>query len=430
MLSVRLQTSGIRGTVRFIENEAIIASFTFSYAEPVERRKDAIRIYGPSNNMILTHVLFEDITFAEIDSYVSEGRDSILKAAKELLSEYDYMTLKDMFDYIREMRIEEEGGPDASDLMYGIIEAADRCRGEIVPCFIGAPGIGKTEVIERFARDHGRNVVHIIVSQILPTEVSGITMPNQETRSMDVFDHFRLSHMKDGDILFFDELLKGQQQVLNACLTLIQERRLMSGSMLPDVLIIAAANPLKSPSQLPLEIRQRFMFVQVDWNPDNWVNYMVSKGFDNTKALKALLPSITTSDNNDWNTLTPRTATKLCDWLRSTRDTGLKVSVERYIRDTFGIQVLEKIKAVAGENKETKAEKVKKTVDNLLDGVKYNRTLNNSLSPEKTDEIDELKKEVNTLHLSDPEDMRKLIDMLKDIPEWPAIMESLSDMKF
>ena len=109
-------------------------------------------------------------------------------------------------DVTRLTRRRENGKLLTSEIQ-GLMEAVDRRRGDIVPCLLGAPGIGKTEGIEEFARAHGRNVVHIIASQILPTEVSGMTMPNQETHSMDVFDHSRLSHMRDGDILFLDELL-------------------------------------------------------------------------------------------------------------------------------------------------------------------------------------------------------------------------------
>ena len=86
-------------------------------------------------------------------------------------------------------------------------------------------------------------VVTIIASQILPNEVSGITMPVVEERSMEIFDHFRLSSLKNGDILFFDELLEADQMVLSACLTLIESRELMSGRLLPDVMIVGATNP-------------------------------------------------------------------------------------------------------------------------------------------------------------------------------------------
>lgn len=225
----------------------------------------------------------------------------------------------------------------------GLMEAVDMARSEIVPCLIGASGIGKTEGIESFARKHGRKVVHLIASQVLPTEVSGMTMPNQETHAMDVFDHSRISHMQDGDILFLDELLKGQQQVLSACLTMVQERRLMSGTPLPDVIIVAAANPLASPKMLPVEIRQRFMFVEVSFDGKSWCEYMRGRGIPNPESVVNNL--VTDHDRSDWNTLTPRTATKLLTWLDRTIGTDAHAMVAQTIRNMFDETVLGRLTA-------------------------------------------------------------------------------------
>lgn len=310
-----------------------------------------------------------------------------------------------------------------SDQIYRLIEAADRCRKEIVLCLLGKPGIGKTEAVERFARDHGRDVVHIIASQILPSEVSGMTMPNQETKSMDIFDHYRLSHMKDGDILFFDELLKGQQQVLNACLTLIQERRLMSGTKLPDVLVIAAANPLATPAQLPVEIRQRFLFVDVEWDEHGWINYMKALGFKDYNELAKLAIKVKASlDQTDrWNTLTPRTATKLCLWLKAS---GNSVDVREYILSTFGADVLSRISgAVNGLDVEKPEVQFAKKIIDFID--KHG----NEEDPE--DNLNSAHDRSDALALADAivngemADLSELLDTLMKLPEWEQIQEVL-----
>lgn len=324
-------------------------------------------------------------------------------------------------DVLRKKRIER--GIMYNDDVYDLIEAADKCRKEIVLCLLGKPGIGKTEAVERFAKDHNRNVVHIITSQILPSEVSGMTMPNQETRSMDVFDHYRLSHMKDGDILFFDELLKGQQQVLNACLTLIQERRLMSGTELPDVLIIAAANPLASPTQLPLEIRQRFMFVEVNWDHSEWVEYMMDLGFENERVLNKLSDKIYTGLQSvkTWNTLTPRTATKLCMWMRESHSP----QVELYIRNVFGADVASLIIDVV-ENRVKESPKIQianKIIENLTKTY---------VDPDEKDEDDSRSVAIDMakdIVSGNSDDMSALVDILIKLPEWDEIKEVLSNTK-
>lgn len=311
----------------------------------------------------------------------------------------------------------------ADDKVYKLIEAADKCRKEIVLCLMGKPGIGKTESVERFAKDNNRNVVHIIASQILPSEVSGMTMPNQETRSMDVFDHYRMSHMKDGDILFFDELLKGQQAVLNACLTLIQERRLMSGTKLPDVLIVAAANPLATPVQLPVEIRQRFLFVDVEWDVYGWIEYMKQLGFKHEDELARLAYKIKNSlDRTDsWNTLTPRTATKLCQWLRASDNSPY---VRDYILNAFGADVLSKVSvAVMGAKVEKPEVQVAHKVMDFINEHGNEADLRKDLdfAPDRMDAMAQAADVIN----GESNDLSGLLDTLMKLPEWEQIQKAL-----
>lgn len=200
------------------------------------------------------------------------------------------------------------GSPITIDKIGEILTLADNCRDEVVPCFIGPPGIGKTQSVRQWAEEHGRNMVEYIFSQRLPTEISGITMPVPETKSMEVFDYDRLANLEDGDILFFDELFEAPSATLSAGLTLIQERRMLSGRKLPDVLIVSATNPVPSPVQIKHNIRQRFMFYNTIFKYDIWVKYMLDKhGFIPCRILDFL----EIDDDGNYNTFSPRTAEKL-----------------------------------------------------------------------------------------------------------------------
>ena len=214
-----------------------------------------------------------------------------------------------------------------------LLESAYKARKTIVPCLLGSPGIGKTQGVYDFAAKHGVKVVEIIASQILPNEVSGITMPVNETHSMEIYDHARLSSLKDGDILFFDELLQASPQTLSACLTLILERRLLSGKMLPDVFIVAAANPLPSATRIPTSIRQRFMFVNVQFDRNEWVDYIQRKY---NRTVNSELKKVIVDDGEAWNVLTPRTATQLIEWgIECDCDMAWRLAIQ----DMFGLVV-------------------------------------------------------------------------------------------
>lgn len=207
------------------------------------------------------------------------------------------------------------------DKMITFLDQAWHLRSEIVPCLVGPVGIGKTAAVRQHAANVGaKNVVTIIASQILPSEVSGITMPDAETKSMEIYDHYKLSSLEDGDILFFDELLEADQSVLSACLTLIESRMMMSGKVLPDIQIIAATNPTIQPSSLRENIRQRFMFMRFGIDQTATFDYILERTgiFVPDSVLCQLCEG-----GSDYNILSPRSLTKLCLWIKATPDDQL-----------------------------------------------------------------------------------------------------------
>lgn len=298
--------------------------------------------------------------------------------------------------------------------IYHFLEMIDKddVRDQIVPCFMGCPGIGKTHEIERYAKDRDKKVVHIIASQILPSEVSGITMPDKEAGGMTVYDHVRLSSLKDGDILFFDELLQGQQQVLSACLTLIQERRLMSDKPLPDVMIVAAANPLANPNQLPAAIRDRFLFIGMEFDFAEWKQYM--KDSQNIIIEDSMQNEIDASDTNvtGWNAQTPRTVTKLCKFITNNIDDE---DLERFLLDAHINSRLVKslimsTKGVSASNMSKFTEKVEAVIKGISD---------------TEDEHTDVLSEINRLASGKTSDTTTLMNMLMNMDEWDDVIKPM-----
>lgn len=229
--------------------------------------------------------------------------------------------------------------------MVDFLDTAYVLKDQIVPCLVGPVGIGKTEAVRKHAENVGANkVVEIIASQILPNEVSGITMPVESSKSMEIFDHFRLSSLEDGDILFFDELLEADQMVLSACLTLIESRTLMSGKKLPDIQIIAATNPTISPVTLKESIRNRFVFRNFNIDPRGCRQYIINDcGLDiNLNFLEGVLESSST----EFNIMSQRSFTKMARWISKaeTYEEAEKISSvinKCWLRNNIGEKLLD-----------------------------------------------------------------------------------------
>ena len=183
-------------------------------------------------------------------------------------------------------------------------------RKSIVPLFIGNPGLGKTAIIAQFAKEKDVNLVELITSQMSPFEISGICIPSHETKKMVYYNFDRLDDLKDGDILFFDELLNGNPTVLNACLTILEQRTMISGKPLPNIMIVAAAN---EQGMVPLtpQIKERFVWYNVKFDKNMWINdYMIPKYNITSNIGNKLAALMTSEDFTGRNFMTPRSIDK------------------------------------------------------------------------------------------------------------------------
>ena len=281
--------------------------------------------------------------------------------------------------------------------VHDILETMYQYRSEMVPCFIGPPGIGKTQGLYQFAEEIGVNVVTFILSNTVPSEVSGIRMPDKESKQMEVFDDMRMASLRDGDILFFDEILEAPPALWSACLTLIQDRIMASGRKLPDVFIVAASNHVASPGIIPASTRDRFQFIELRFDFDNWRNWFNKEyGIDVPDKLSRRIQG----DSSTYNILTPRRVTKLVTWLRMLRGDDAKFVFARdVVADMFDMEVACMLEGMA-KQKASMKQQVREALTSI--GLEL---------PESFDSMS----------------LRDILPMLQAMDEWPEIEKALSE---
>ena len=92
------------------------------------------------------------------------------------------------------------------------------------PVFIwGAPGIGKSALVEQFASEIGLPCVSLLGSQLAPEDIIGIPQIKGETSE---FLPPKMIARKEPYVLFLDELNACSQEVQKAFYSLIHERRI------------------------------------------------------------------------------------------------------------------------------------------------------------------------------------------------------------
>lgn len=149
-------------------------------------------------------------------------------------------------------------------------------RRNIVPLFISDPGRGKTHVVRDFMISKGVYKPAFVLSQRMPFEVSGMAMVDREKEFMKYYDFDTFLNLKDGDILFCDETFNANPVTLSAFLTFLEDRIMISGRKLPDIMIIAAANHQGKPVITP-QINRRFLIYDIEFDAPYWQDYMLKK---------------------------------------------------------------------------------------------------------------------------------------------------------
>lgn len=193
------------------------------------------------------------------------------------------------------------------------LDILDQHRDEMALALMSDPGLSKTSQCKQWCEEHGRQYFEFITSQRMPSEISGMAMPDADTKRMKIYDFDYLLDMKDGDVLAFDEFTNGNIMTLNACLTLIQERNMMSGRKLPSILIVAMGNPQGKCDMLP-QTKQRFLWLNVKFDEDTWCDW--TKKELNVVPTQKLINIIKNTYKNgfgvqEYNYMTARTVTNL-----------------------------------------------------------------------------------------------------------------------
>lgn len=130
-----------------------------------------------------------------------------------------------------------------------------------MPHLVGPAGCGKSTYVEQLADLVGKELHIINVSRLSPLEVEGVQMPHGNGDDM----HLRMlpatfwTSLKEGDILLFDEFLRGFPEVYNGLLDIFTSRR-VGAFRLPKVFIIGASNSVTS---YDLALEDRLLHIPV-----------------------------------------------------------------------------------------------------------------------------------------------------------------------
>lgn len=142
------------------------------------------------------------------------------------------------------------------------------------PVFVwGAPGIGKSALVETFASEVGLPCVSLLGSQLAPEDIIGIPQIKGETSE---FLPPKMIARKEAYVLFLDELNACSQEVQKAFYSLIHERRIGEYHLPKGSIVIGAGNRMQDSAivkTMSSALINRMFHVQLKVNPKQWLEW-------------------------------------------------------------------------------------------------------------------------------------------------------------
>lgn len=147
------------------------------------------------------------------------------------------------------------------------------------PVFIwGAPGIGKSALVEKFADSVGLPCVSLLGSQLAPEDIIGIPQIKGETSE---FLPPKMIARKEPYCLFLDELNACSQEVQKAFYSLIHEKRIGEYHLPAGSVVIGAGNRSQDSAivkTMSSALINRMFHVQLKADPTQWLSWAYEAG--------------------------------------------------------------------------------------------------------------------------------------------------------
>jgi hypothetical protein len=142
----------------------------------------------------------------------------------------------------------------------------------------GAPGIGKSSVVNKVARENEMDVIDVRLSQLAPTDIRGLPYVQEGIAR---FAPPNFLPQSGRGILFLDEINLAPPAIQNVAMQLVLDRKVGDYTVPDGWYIIAAGNRVEdraAVSQMPAPLTNRFLHFTVEVDLNSWKEYALTKG--------------------------------------------------------------------------------------------------------------------------------------------------------
>jgi hypothetical protein len=142
----------------------------------------------------------------------------------------------------------------------------------------GPPGIGKSSIVKKIAKDRSLDLIDLRISQLAPTDIRGLPFVKD---GMARFAPPSFLPREGEGILFVDEFNMASPSMMGIAQQLILDRQVGDYTVPDGWFIVAAGNRTEdraAVSQMPAPVANRFIHFNVESDISSWKEYAIKAG--------------------------------------------------------------------------------------------------------------------------------------------------------
>lgn len=189
--------------------------------------------------------------------------------------------------------------------IFSILDMAKRANnlGMIFnPLFVGAPGLGKTEIVEQWCKEKDYPYITLTSALLEAPEIRGFPVVGIKDGKQKMSTAIPDFWPESGEgVIILEEVNRGQNSVMNCWMALTDKRRGFDNYKLPPGwIVVGCINPETSEydvNTMDPALKDRFEIFQVDYDKESFLSYMKKSVWDEQ--------IVSFVENNLWNYLPP-----------------------------------------------------------------------------------------------------------------------------
>ena len=144
----------------------------------------------------------------------------------------------------------------------------------------GAPGIGKSSIVNKVAKTNEMDVIDVRLSQLAPTDLRGLPYVDNGTAR---FAPPSFLPQSGKGVLFLDEVNLAPPAIQNVAMQLVLDRKVGDYNLPYEWFVVAAGNRVEdraAVSQMPAPLTNRFLHLTVEADLASWKEYALTSGVE------------------------------------------------------------------------------------------------------------------------------------------------------